>query len=101
MRLSWAAKRETCHVAKRLRRITGTGGHDKVPVIGILERGGKIRTAVIPNRKKKALQAENRSRYLFILEDISSLTEWLYAANNGEGPHAGRRRQEQGVRSRG
>jgi transposase-like protein len=28
--------------------------------MGILERGGKVRTAVVPNRKKKALQAEVR-----------------------------------------
>ena len=48
------------HVAQRQRRITGTGGKDKVPVIGILERGGKVRTAVVPNRKKKALQGEVR-----------------------------------------
>lgn len=53
-------KARNMHAAKRARRITGTGGHDKVPVIGILERGGKVRTAVVPNRKKKALQAEVR-----------------------------------------
>jgi transposase-like protein len=53
-------KARNMHVEKRKRRITGRGGHDKVPVIGILERGGKIRTAVVPNRKKKALQAEVR-----------------------------------------
>jgi transposase-like protein len=28
--------------------------------MGILERGGKVRTSVIPNRKKKALQSEVR-----------------------------------------
>ena len=54
------AKARNMHVAKRARRITGTGGHDKVPVLGILERGGKVRTAVVPNRKKKTLQAEVR-----------------------------------------
>jgi len=42
----------------RVRKITGTGGEDKIPVMGILGRGGKIRTTVIPNRKKKAIQAE-------------------------------------------
>jgi hypothetical protein len=26
--------------------------------MGIMERGGKVRTVVIPNRKKKALQEE-------------------------------------------
>jgi transposase-like protein len=48
------------HTAKRARRITGTGSKDKVPVMGILERGGKVRTAVVPNRRKKALQSEVR-----------------------------------------
>ncbi len=48
------------HLSKRARRITGTGGKDKIPVMGILERGGKIRTSVLDNRKKKAIQAEVR-----------------------------------------
>jgi len=51
-------KARNMHVAKRQRRITSTGTKDKVPVIGILERGGKVRTNVVPNRKKKALQDE-------------------------------------------
>lgn len=53
-------KARNMHVAKRARRITGTGSKDKVPVIGILERGGQVRTKVVPNRKKKALQSEVR-----------------------------------------
>jgi transposase-like protein len=53
-------KARNMHVAKRQRRITGTGGKDKTPVMGILERGGKVRATVIPNRKKKALQSEIR-----------------------------------------
>ena len=36
-------------------RISGTGGKDKVPVMGFLERGGTVRTEVIPNRKNKTL----------------------------------------------
>ncbi len=48
------------HKDKRAQRITGTGGADKTPVIGILQRGGKVRTSVIPNRRKKALQAKVR-----------------------------------------
>jgi transposase-like protein len=51
-------KARNMHAGKRARRITGTGGKDKTAVMGILERGGKVRTAVIPNRKKKAIQAE-------------------------------------------
>ena len=55
-------KARNMHIEKRARRITGTGSKDKVPVMGILERGGKIRTKVVPNRKKKALQAEVREQ---------------------------------------
>lgn len=53
-------KARNMHASKRQRRITGTGGQDKTAVMGILERGGKIRTTVIPNRKRKALQDEVR-----------------------------------------
>ncbi len=56
-------KARNMHAAKRARRITGTGGKDKTAVMGILERdkdGSKVRTVVIPNRKKKALQSEVR-----------------------------------------
>src|SRR5206468_8759507 len=53
-------KARNMHASKRAQRITGTGGKDKTAVIGILERRGKIRTTVVPNRKKKALQAEVR-----------------------------------------
>jgi transposase-like protein len=53
-------KARNMHVAQRRRRITGTGGKDKTAVMGIVERGGKVRTIVIPNRKRKALQAEVR-----------------------------------------
>ena len=53
-------KARNMHVGKRQRRITGTGGKDKTAVMGILERGGKVRTKVIPNRKKHALQSEVR-----------------------------------------
>jgi transposase-like protein len=51
-------KSRNMHVSKRLRRITGTGGKDKTAVMGMLERGGQVRTVVIPNRKKAALQLE-------------------------------------------
>src|ERR1700680_4705612 len=58
-------KARNMHLDKRERRITGTGGKDKTAVMGILERGdkatgktSKVRTKVIPNRKKSALQAE-------------------------------------------
>jgi len=53
-------KARNMHLSKRQRRITGTGGNDKTAVMGIMERGGKIRTAIIPNRRKTALQNEVR-----------------------------------------
>src|ERR1035437_8472858 len=51
-------KARNMHISKRERPITGTGGKDKTAVMGILERGGKVRTTIIPNRKRAALQAE-------------------------------------------
>jgi transposase-like protein len=59
-RLSSAGRPGTWHVSERKRRITGTGTKDKTAVIGILERGGKVRTSVVPNRRKSTLQAEVR-----------------------------------------
>jgi transposase-like protein len=53
-------KARNMHKDVRARKITGTGGKDKTMVLGILERGGKVRTKVIDSRKKKALQAEVR-----------------------------------------
>src|SRR3569623_437782 len=54
-------KARNMHTAKRERRITGTGGKDKTAVINNLERGGNVRTKVIPNRNKIAIQAEVRN----------------------------------------
>ena len=51
-------KARNMHAEKRRRRITGTGGKDKTVVLGVLERGGEVRTAVIPDRKKKTPQRE-------------------------------------------
>ncbi len=48
------------HVSERKRRITGTGTKDKTAVMGILERGGKVRAAVVPSRRKTVLQEEVR-----------------------------------------
>jgi transposase-like protein len=51
-------KSRNMHMAQRKRRITGTGMKDKTAVMGFLERGGKVRTEVIPNRRKHAIQVE-------------------------------------------
>jgi transposase-like protein len=53
-------KARNMHLSKRLRRVTGTGGKDKTAVMGIMERGGRIRTAVVATRRKSELQAEVR-----------------------------------------
>src|SRR6266851_4929686 len=53
-------KARNMHVSERKRRITGTGTKEKTAVVGILERGGKIRAAVVPSRRKTVLQEEVR-----------------------------------------
>ncbi|MDQ2839747.1 MAG: IS1595 family transposase [Acidobacteriota bacterium] len=53
-------KARNMHKDKRAEKITGTGGKDKAMVLGILERGGKVRTKVVENRRRKALQSEVR-----------------------------------------
>jgi transposase-like protein len=53
-------KARNMHLSERKRRITGTGVKDKTAVMGILERGGRVRTSVVPSRRKKVLQDEVR-----------------------------------------
>lgn len=48
------------HKEVRARKIQGTGGRDKTIVVGFLERGGKVRTSVPSNRRKKTLHNEVR-----------------------------------------
>jgi transposase-like protein len=50
-------KARNMHVAKRRTRITGTGGKDKTIVMGMLERGGRVRAAVIEDRSAMTLQS--------------------------------------------
>ena len=49
-------KARNMHIAERKRKITGTGGKDKAIAFGLLERGGKVRTMVIPDRQKETVQ---------------------------------------------
>jgi transposase-like protein len=51
-------KARNMHKSVKARRITGQGHNniDKVVVMGILERGGKVRAQVIPDRKQETLQ---------------------------------------------
>ena len=55
-------KARNMHVSERKRRITGTGTKDKTAVMGILERGGKVRATVVPSRRKAVLQEEVRKQ---------------------------------------
>lgn len=49
-------KARNMHKSVHDRRITGTGGKDKTVVMGILERGGRVRTQVIPDRQRHTVQ---------------------------------------------
>ena len=57
-------KSRNMHKDKRAAKITCPGAKDKVAVMGILERGGKVVATVVENRKKKALQSEIREHVL-------------------------------------
>ncbi len=48
-------KARNMHFSKRRAKITGTGGKDKAPVLGFLQRGGEVRAAIVSNRKRKVL----------------------------------------------
>jgi transposase-like protein len=53
-------KARNMHKDKRAEKIHGTGGRDKTPVMGLLERNGQVRAVVVDNRKKDVLQTEVR-----------------------------------------
>jgi transposase-like protein len=78
-------KARNMHVSERKRRITGTGGKDKTAVMGVLQRGGKVRASVVSNRKKSVLQAEVRkhvqagsSLYTDALKSYEGLDEFQH-----------------------
>jgi len=49
------------HPERRKRMITERGVKDKTAVMGILERGGKVRAMMVPNRKKHEVQGQIRA----------------------------------------
>jgi len=49
-------KARNMHMSKRQRRITGVLTDDKTTVMGFLERGGKVRTAIVENRHRDTVQ---------------------------------------------
>src|SRR5205807_6592562 len=78
-------KARNMHMAQRKRRITGTGTKDKTAVMGILERGGKVRTVVVPNRRKHALQSEVRKH---VEAGAALYTDALLSYDGLEGDYA-------------
>ena len=56
-------KARNMHKSVKARRITGQGRNtdDKIMVMGILERGGKIRTKILSDRKQETLHGEVRA----------------------------------------
>ena len=54
-------KARNMHSDVKARRITGRGPTDKTVVLGMLERGGVVRTQVVRDRKKRTLQPEVRT----------------------------------------
>jgi len=59
------------HVSERKRRITGTGTKDKTAVMGILERGGKVRAAVVPSRRRLSCKMKFASTSLLARRSYS------------------------------
>jgi transposase-like protein len=53
-------KARNMHRAKRERVITGTGGTDKAIALGMVERGGNVRTFAVPTRRKHELHSHIR-----------------------------------------
>ena len=51
-------KARNMHIAKRKKVITGRGATGKTVVMGMLERGGKVKARVIAERDKKTLHAK-------------------------------------------
>jgi transposase-like protein len=49
-------KARNMHLTARRQKIHGTGGTDKVAVVGVLQRGGRIQMQIVPDRKRQTLQ---------------------------------------------
>ncbi len=73
------------HIAQRKRRITASGVKDKTAVMGMLERGGKVRTSVIANRKRHAIQSEVKKH---VAAGAALYTDALRAYNGLESDYA-------------
>lgn len=56
-------KARNMRARKRVERITGTGGKDKIAAMGTMERGGEVRTMAVPNRRKRVLRSGIRMHF--------------------------------------
>ena len=78
-------KARNMHKAKRLLKVTSTGGKDKVAVMGLLDRGGKVCAHVVHSRRKSVLQAAVKER----VEPESALyTDFLLSYEGLAGEYA-------------
>jgi transposase-like protein len=73
------------HKARKARKITGTGGKDKTPVMGILQRGGTVRAMVIENNDRKHIHeqikknvAPNSTLYTDNLHSYRGLPDYVH-----------------------
>lgn len=48
-------KSRNMHISKRRAKITGTGGKNKAPVLGFLQRGGEVRASMVSSVRRNAL----------------------------------------------
>ena len=76
-------KARNMHKNFRARKITAAGVKDKTAVMGVLERGGKVRTMVIKGRKKPEIQSAVRKHaqagaalYTDALKSYNGLNEY-------------------------
>jgi transposase-like protein len=55
-------KSKNMHADVRARKITGTGGMNKAPVFGLMQRGGNVEVYSVPNTRKAVLVGKIRDR---------------------------------------
>lgn len=67
-------KARNMHPNVHRRRIVQGGPHDKVIVMGMLERGGEVRAQVLPHRRKPLIQQEVRNH---VAADSALMTDKL------------------------
>ena len=77
-------KARNMHASKRRTRITGTGGKDKTIVMGMLERGGKVKAGVVEDRSAMTLQMNVLDR---IAVGSEVITDELHSYKGLEGAY--------------